>query len=122
MPTVGLLHPDPIATLVVVLRRDEVVVPLKGLNVANVLAANSEVGKLRRHADDEMFPFALVVILHQFQGRRQHRLVVSKINGALLQVDIQPIKTVDFNQANDFIRQWLLIPLVQLNVSVGAAQ
>ncbi|MNU10185.1 hypothetical protein D3C72_2571930 [compost metagenome] len=62
------------------------------------------------------------MILHQFQGRRQHRLVVSKINGALLQVDIQPIKTVDFNQANDFIRQWLLIPLVQLNVSVGAAQ
>ncbi|MNV49375.1 hypothetical protein D3C71_1413270 [compost metagenome] len=122
MTAIGLLNPNPVATLVVVLRRDEVVVPLKRLNVSNVLAAAPEIRKFRSHADDEVLSFAFVVILHQFQGCWQHRLVVSKIDGALLEVDIQPVETVDLNQADDFVGQWLLIPFVQLDMSIGTAQ
>ncbi|KPB73848.1 Unknown protein sequence [Pseudomonas syringae pv. maculicola] len=40
----------------------------------------------------------------------------------MFKVDVQAVKAIDFDQANDFIGQWFFLARVQLDVRISAAQ
>ena len=117
-------HIHAVARLVVILWSDKVIHALKILQVGFVVhpAIGLEIGKLWRHADDEVFALLLIMVAHHFQRRRDHRTVVSRGNGRLLQVDIKTIKTIAIGQANNLRRKRFSLVFVQCNVRVSAAQ
>ncbi len=113
---------DTVATLVVELRVDPVVVPFQIADIGDVGASLGQIGELRRHGDEEVFPLGAVVILDQTQGRRDHGLVVGGSDGGLFQVDIQPVEAIGLHQTDDLIGKSLLLTLAQLDVRIGTAQ
>ncbi|MNF86613.1 hypothetical protein D3C84_690540 [compost metagenome] len=58
----------------------------------------------------------------QFKRRRNHLIVIGKIDSSLLQIDVQPIKTIDFRQSDNFSGKRLFLTITQLNVGIGAPQ